>query len=68
MRYHDQYHTSREGPMYQVRFKSYPTQDDEHFLTVCQYVERNALLAELISRAEEWRWGLLWRWAQNSVK
>jgi putative transposase len=27
-----------------------------HFLTVCRYVERNPLAADLVARAEEWRW------------
>src|SRR5208283_1639827 len=27
-----------------------------HFLTVCRYVERNALRAILVERAEDWRW------------
>jgi putative transposase len=35
-------------------------QSDEHFLTVCRYVERNALRANLVERAEDWRWGSLW--------
>ena len=65
MRYHAHYHTSGEGHVYQGRFKSFPLQDDEHFLTVCRYVERNALRADLVSRAEEWRWGSLWRWVQK---
>lgn len=62
MRYHAHYHTSGEGHVYQGRFKSFPVQDDEHFLVVCRYVERNALRAGLVSRAEDWRWGSLFRW------
>ena len=65
MRYHAHYHTSGEGHVYQGRFKSFPIQDDSHFLTVCRYVERNALRAELVERAEDWRWGSLWRWMQT---
>ena len=64
MRYHAHYHTSGTGHVYQGRFKSFPVQDDSHFLTVCRYVERNALRAGLVPRAEEWRWGSLWRWLQ----
>ena len=64
MRYHAHYHTSGEGHVYQGRFKSFPVQGDEHFLTVCRYVERNALNAGLVRRAENWRWGSLWRWLQ----
>ena len=62
--YQAHYHTSGEGHVYQGRFKSFPVQDDGHFLTVCRYVERNALRAELVARAEDWRWGSLWRWLQ----
>ena len=51
--------------VYQGRFKSFPVQDDSHFLTVCRYVERNALRAGLVPRAEAWRWGSLWRWLQQ---
>ena len=65
MRYHAHYHTSGESHVYQGRFKSFPIQDDKHFLTVCRYVERNALRAEFVSRAEEWRWGSLWHWNQK---
>ena len=65
MRYHAHYHTSGEGHVYQGRFKSFPVQDDSHFLTVCRYVERNALRAELAPRAEDWRFGSLWRWLQR---
>lgn len=64
MRYHAHYHTSGTGHVYQGRFKSFPIQDDAHFLTVCRYVERNALRAKLTARAEDWRWGSLWRWQQ----
>jgi putative transposase len=65
MRYHAHYHTSGQGHVYQGRFKSFPIQDDEHFLTVCRYVERNALRAGLAKRAEAWRWGSLFRWLQR---
>jgi putative transposase len=46
-------------------YKSFPIQDDEHFLIVCRYVERNALRAGLVERAEGWRWSSLWRWLQK---
>ena len=65
MRYHAHYHTSGEGHLYQGRFKSFPVQDDDHFTVVCRYVERNALRAGLARRAEDWRWGSLWRWLQQ---
>ena len=62
MRYHAHYHTSGQGHVYQGRFKSFPVQDDDHFLTVCRYIERNALRANLVERAEDWLWGSLFRW------
>ncbi len=65
MRYHAHYHTGGMGHVYQQRYKSFPVQDDGHFRVVCRYVERNALRAGLVKRAEDWRWGSLWRWLQN---
>jgi putative transposase len=65
MRYHAHYHTGGLGHVYQQRYKSFPIQNDEHFLVVCRYVERNALRAKLVKRAEDWRWGSLWRWLQK---
>ncbi len=56
MRYHAHNHTSGEVRVYQGRYKSFPVQSNEHFHTVCRYVERNALRAELAERAELWRW------------
>jgi putative transposase len=62
MRLHAHRGTGGQGHVYQGRFKSFPIQDDDHFLVVCRYVERNALRAELVRRAEDWRWGSLHRW------
>ncbi len=60
-RWHAKHHTQGTGPLYQGRFKSFPVQEDEHFLTVCRYVERNALRANLVRQAENWRWSSLWQ-------
>jgi putative transposase len=38
-RYHAHYKTTGTGHMYQGRFKSFPVQSDEHFLTIARYVE-----------------------------
>jgi putative transposase len=59
-RWHAHRHTAGTGPLYQGRFKSFPIQDDDHFLSVCRYVERNALRAKLALKAEHWRWSSLW--------
>jgi putative transposase len=47
------------GHLYQGRFKSFPVQDDRHYLTVCRYVARNPLRAHLVTRAENWKWSSL---------
>jgi putative transposase len=59
-RWQEHRHCHGSGHVYQGRFKSFPVQTDRHFLTVCRYVERNALRAGLVERAEEWRWSSLW--------
>ena len=58
-RWHAHRHTSGNGPVYQGRLKSFPVQTDEHFLTVARYVERNAVRAGLVGRAEHWQWSSL---------
>jgi putative transposase len=60
-RWHAYRHSRGSGHVYQGRFKSFPVQGDEHFLTVCRYVERNALRANLVKRADAWRWSSLYR-------
>ena len=59
-RWHAHRHTAGTGPVYQGRFKSFPVQQDDHYFTVCRYVERNPLRAHLVARAERWRWSSLW--------
>jgi putative transposase len=60
MRWHVAHNTVGRGHLYQGRFKSFPVEEDKHFLTVCRYVEGNALTANVVRRAEDWRWGSLW--------
>ena len=47
------------GHLYQGRFKSFPVQDDQHFLVVLRYIERNPLRVGIVDRAERWRWSSL---------
>ena len=61
-RWHAHRHSTGSGHVYQGRFKSFPIQEDVHLYTVARYVERNALRANLVRRAEHWRWGSLSRW------
>jgi len=58
--HHSKYDTT--GRLWQGRFKAFLIQEDHHLLTVMRYVERNALRARLVERAEDWKWGSLgWR-------
>ena len=60
MRWHVAHGTVGRGHLYQGRFKAFPIQEDDHFLAACRYVERNALSAGAVQRAQDWRWGSLW--------
>jgi putative transposase len=54
------------GRIWQGRFKAFPIEQDQHLVTVLRYVERNALRAGLVQRAEHWHWGsLAWRLGQG---
>ncbi len=54
-RWHAHRQSAGTGHLYQGRFKSFVVQDDGHYLTVCRYVERNALRAGLAERADAWQ-------------
>jgi putative transposase len=56
------------GHLYQGRYKSFPVEHDEHFYQVVRYVERNALRARLVRRAENWRWSSMWRRLHGSAE
>ena len=56
-RYHLHYKGS--GHVWQGRFKAFPIQDDEHYLTVLRYVERNPLRANLVQQSQDWDWSSL---------
>jgi len=60
-RLHAHRHMTGYGHIYQGRFKSFPIEQDESLLNVLRYVERNALRANLVERAQDWRWCSLWR-------
>jgi putative transposase len=52
-------HYGSSGHVWQGRFRAFPCQDDEHLITVLRYVERNALRAGMVRRAEKWPFGSL---------
>lgn len=56
-----------EGHVYQGRFKSFPVETNNYFYQVVRYVERNALRASLVERAEDWQWSSLWRRERGTV-
>jgi putative transposase len=61
MRWHVAHNTVGRGHLYQGRFKSFIIQPQEYLLTALRYVERNPVRPGVVSRAEDWRWGSLWR-------
>ena len=60
-RFHARRGSTGTGAVYQARYRAFPVQTDGHFLRVCRYVERNPVRANLVSRAEHWRWSTSWR-------
>jgi putative transposase len=64
-RWHAHHHSEGRGHLYQGRFKSFPIQENSHFLTVCRYVERNPLRANLAEKSEDWRWSSMYVRAKN---
>lgn len=62
--YHEKYETS--GRIWQGPYKACLVQTDQYLLTVMRYVERNALRARIVQRAEDWPWGSL-RWRTSRV-
>jgi putative transposase len=65
-RWHAHNLTSGTGPIYQGRYKSFPIEQDDHLLTVCRYVERNPVRANLVKSARQWQWSGLWQRANHS--
>jgi putative transposase len=53
--------TEGGGHIYQGTYKSNICQNDNHLLQLIRYVERNALRAGLVEKAEEWEWSSGWR-------
>ncbi len=49
------------GHLYQGRYKCFPVETAGYFYQVVRYVERNALCANLVARAEDWLWSSLRR-------
>ena len=67
-RWHAHHGTAGMGHVYQGRFKSFPIAADDHLLAVLRYAERNPLRAGLVTAAERWRWGSLYRRTQGTAE
>jgi putative transposase len=59
VRRHHGHYSSFSGHLYQGRFKSFPVEEDEYFLSLCRYIQANPLRAKMVARAENWRWSSL---------
>lgn len=60
-RWHVAKATVGQGHLYQGRYKSFLCEHDKHLLTILRYVERNAKKANLVQKAEQWKWSSVWR-------
>ncbi len=58
-RWHVAHGTVGMGHLYQGRFKSFPVQSNEYYLTVLRYIESNPLRAGLVKSSREWLWSSL---------
>jgi putative transposase len=58
-RYHEHYGLVGTGHLYKSRFDNRICPDDRRLLTVIRYVEANPLQANLVKRAEDWKWSSL---------
>ena len=60
-RWHREQQTIGGGHLYQGRYKSFPVETNTYLLQLLRYVERNPVRAQLVPRAEEWRYSSLYR-------
>ncbi len=67
-RHHARHNTIGNGHVYQGRYKSFVIGDETHLLTVLKYIERNPVRANLVKRAEDWKWGSAHRRVHSSLK
>ncbi|MFZ2522488.1 MAG: transposase [Minisyncoccia bacterium] len=67
-RWHHVKNTKGTGHLYQGRYKSFIIEKDNHLLSVIRYVERNALRAKLVRKAENWKFSSLWRKLYGSLE
>jgi len=56
------------GHLYQGTYKSFPIEEDQHATTVIRYVEQNPLRAKLVHKAQDWKYGSLYRRLSGTPK
>lgn len=56
VRWHHRHGTVGQGALYKGRFLAVPITTAASLVRVCRYVERNALAAGLVKKAEDWPW------------
>lgn len=66
-RWHSQHKTIGSGHLYQGRYKSFTVQANNYLLQLFRYVERNALRAKLVKKAEDWKWSSLYRREKGTI-
>jgi REP-associated tyrosine transposase len=59
IRWNKHHKTVGTGPVYQGRYHSTAIEFAADLVRACRYVERNALRARLVRRAQDWPWGSL---------
>lgn len=67
-RWHSRHKTIGSGHLYQGRYKSFPIETNQYLLQLFRYVERNALRAKLVKKAEDWKWSSLYIREKGSIK
>ena len=55
-RYHVSHSSTGMGHLYQGRFKSFPVQGNNYYLSVLRYIEANPVKASLVKDAAHWPW------------
>ena len=56
VRWHRLRESTGQGPVYQGRYTSVPLDGMSDLIRTCRYVERNALTAGIVRRAQDWPW------------
>jgi REP element-mobilizing transposase RayT len=68
LRWHRHRRTLGEGHVYQGRYHAKLVEFGADLVRVCRYVERNALQAQLVKRAQDWPWCSLYDRCTGSTR